>query len=209
MKGRVLIIVSDEQFFLEIQKKKKLKQSCFTFFQTGLDWLRSDSDQNVGWLLGSIQSQMWTHEQEQKKNKRGVVCISSLFIIERERRKGGRRKKNYYKTIGRQVGADNYEALTNQICGEMVLLFFFSFFLPNRNKKRISSGKTTLKRWLSPIFYIFRDRLENSAPSEHTWWKFLLSFKMWSKGKSKCFVISTSSYWLKSKPFKEFRSYRR
>ncbi len=91
-----MIIVTDEQFFLpflEIQQQKKKVETklLLHFCLTKLDWLRSDPDEkNGGWLLGSIQSEMWTHEREHtKKNKRGVVCILSLFIIEKEERERG------------------------------------------------------------------------------------------------------------------------
>jgi hypothetical protein len=48
------------------------------------------------WLLGSIQSEMWTHEREhKKKNKRGVVCILSLFIIEKEEKRRKGKKKEF------------------------------------------------------------------------------------------------------------------
>jgi hypothetical protein len=76
-------------------------------------------------------------------------------------------------------------------CFIYLVFIFYSFLL--QRPKRISSGKTMLKRWLSPIIFLFfnnsfRDRIyvtqKNIAlQANKPEIKFLLSFRMWSEEK--------------------------
>lgn len=156
--------------FLFRNTKVKLKQSCFTFGLTELDWLRSGWKKKWGLVVGihpiwNVDTRTRAQEEEQKE----VLFVFYHYLLSRKRRKGGRgKKKSYYNTIGRQVGADNYETLTNQICGEMgLVIFFFSFLSRTETRNELVQVKLRSRDGsLLFFFYFFRDRLENSAPSQ-------------------------------------------
>lgn len=81
--------------FLFRNTKVKLKQSCFTFGLTGLDWLRYEKKKmGVGCWDPSNLKCGHTNESTRRRTKRGVVCILSLFIIEKkEKRRKGKKKR--------------------------------------------------------------------------------------------------------------------
>lgn len=173
-RGSVLIIVSDEQFFLFLFRntKVKLKQSCFNFGLTGLDWLRFGWKKKWGLVVGCWDPSNLkcghTNESTRRRTKE-VLFVFYHYLLSRKRRKGGREKRKELLQHDRETSGRGqlWNAHQSDLWRNGSRYFYLFFSLPNRNKKRISSGKTTLKRWLSPIFfYFFRDRLENSAPSQ-------------------------------------------
>lgn len=159
-RGSVLIIVSDEQFFLFLFRntKVKLKQSCFNFGLTGLDWLRFGWKKKWGLVVGCWDPSNLkcghTNESTRRRTKE-VLFVFYHYLLSRKRRKGGReKKKSYYNTIGRQVGADNYETLTNQICGEMSLVIFFFSFL-SRTETRNELVQVKLRSRDGSLLFFF------------------------------------------------------
>ena len=184
------------------------------------DWLVSDSDKNGGWLLGSIQSEKKMLGKRKRKYKEVlwfvVVIILSSFIIDSVRVWPYATPKRVITHIGNKTSGRGqlwrtHQSDLNAKCALVLFiyfLFFFSSFLLQR-PKRISSGKTMLKRWLSPIIFLFfnnsfRDlicviqkniALQANKPEI----KFLLSFRMWSEEKWKFNIqIASSShrfYW--------------
>jgi hypothetical protein len=90
-------------------------------------------------------------EEEQKR-----CCLYFIIIYYRERgeKAEGKKEKSYYNTIGRQVGADNYETLTNQICGEMSLVIFFFSFL-SRTETRNELVQVKLRSRDGSLLFFF------------------------------------------------------